>query len=247
MPADNLSLQVNFDRTEDDAEPVGLTRLEPNPYCLLFTGVACPPYADHFDTESGIDPVNNTESTGYSLILTWDINEALTFKSITARRETDTENWIDFDTTPIAIADSEATYYDDQTTQEFQLLYTGGGKLSGVLGLYYFDGTAGGIVQAIFFTNFPNTTEGSVDTTSYALYADANYQLTDRLTLNLGLRPTREKKHGRAFNVYNIPPDNSTTTILLQRTSTTRRPSPPGRPSSVSTTSSTRTSWATFR
>jgi iron complex outermembrane receptor protein len=209
LPADNVTLQLNFDRTEDDAEPVGLTRLEANPFCVLFTGVACPPYPNLFDTESGIDPVNEAESTGYSLTLTWDINEALQFKSITAYRETDTRNWIDFDTTPLAIADSEATYYDDQTTQEFQLLYTGGGRLSGVLGLYYFDGTAGGIVEAIFFTNFPNTTEGYVDTKSYSIYADASYKLSDKLALNLGLRPTREEKHGVAFNVYNT--DNNFT------------------------------------
>lgn len=208
LPAENVSLQVNFDRSEDDAEPVGLTRLEPNQFCPIFLGAPCPPYADLFDTESGIDPVNESTTTGYSLVLTWDINEALQFKSITAYRETDTRNWIDFDTTPAAIADSEATYYDDQTTQEFQLLYSGGERLSGVLGLFYFDGTAGGIVEAIFFTNFPNTTEGQVDTKSYALYADMDYKLTDQLTLNLGLRPTREEKHGRAFNVYNIPPDD---------------------------------------
>jgi iron complex outermembrane receptor protein len=207
LPSEKVTLQLNFDRTEDDAEPVGLTRLEANPFCALFTGVACPPYPNLFDTESGIDPVNEAESTGYSLALTWDINDALRFKSITAYRETDTRNWIDFDTTPLAIADSEATYYDDQTTQEFQLLYTGSGRLSGVLGLYYFDGTAGGIVEAIFFTNFPNTTEGFVDTKSYSIYADARYKLTDRMTLNLGLRPTREEKRGVAFNVYNTDND----------------------------------------
>jgi iron complex outermembrane receptor protein len=209
LPSEKVSLQLNFDRTEDDAEPIGLTRLEANPFCVLFTGVACPPYPDLFDTESGIDPVNETESTGYSLALTWEISDALQFKSITAYRETDTRNWIDFDTTPLAIADSEATYYDDQTTQEFQLLYTGSDVWDGVFGLYYFDGTAGGRVEAIFFTNFPNTTEGYVDTTSYAVYADANVHLTGKLTLNLGLRPTREKKRGVAFNVYNT--DNTFT------------------------------------
>ena len=208
LPSDNVSLQFNFDRTEDDAEPIGLTRLEANPFCVVLAGVACPPYPDLFDTESGIDPVNNTESTGYSLTLKWDINPGLQFKSITAYRETDTQNWIDFDTSPLAIADSEATYFDDQTTQEFQLIFTGSEKWSGVLGFYYFDGLAGGEVQAIFYTNFPNTTTGDMGTKSYAAYADGSVRLTDRLTLNLGLRPTRETKHGRAFNVYNIPPDD---------------------------------------
>ncbi|MEE4271095.1 MAG: TonB-dependent receptor, partial [Thermoanaerobaculales bacterium] len=209
LASDNVSFELNYDHTEDDAEPIGLTRLVANPFCDLFTGVSCPPYPDLFDTESGIDPVNETESNGYSLAATWDINDSWTFKSITAYRETDTLNWIDFDTTPLAIADSEATYYDDQTTQEFQLVYSGSDRWSGVLGLYYFDGTAGGKVEAIFFTNFPNTTEGYVETTSYAVYADASVKLTDRLSLNLGLRPTREKKHGVAFNVYNT--DNTFT------------------------------------
>ena len=203
LPSEKVSVRLNYDHTEDDAEPIGLTRLEANPFCLAFTGVACPPYPDLFDTESGIDPVNEVKATGYSLAVTWGISEALQFKSITAYRETDTRNWIDFDTTPLALADSEATYYDDQTTQEFQLLYTGSDVWDGVFGFYYFDGTAGGKVEAIFFTNFPNTTEGYVDTKSYAVYADANVHLTDRLTLNLGLRPTREEKHGVAFNVYN--------------------------------------------
>lgn len=207
LPTDNLSLRGDFDRTEDDAEPVGLTRLESNPFCWVYGGYACEPFPNLFDTESGIDPINETKSTGYSLTLTWDINPGLTFKSITAYRETDTRNWIDFDTDPLQIADSEATYFDDQTTQEFQLVYTGSDRWSGVLGFYYFDGFAGGTVNAIFYTNFPNTTDGDMGTKSYAIYADGSYRLTDRLTLNLGLRPTRETKHGRAFNVYNT--DNS--------------------------------------
>jgi iron complex outermembrane receptor protein len=208
LPSDKVSLRADYDSTEDNAEPVGLTRLAENPFCWIYLGQACPPYDDLFDTESGIDPVNDTKSTGYSLTLSWDINPALQFKSITAYRETDTRNWLDFDTTPAAIADSQATYYDDQTTQEFQLVYTGSSKWSGVLGFYYFDGLAGGQVKANFLTNIPNTTTGDLGTKSYAVYADGSVKLSDRLTLNLGLRPTRETKHGTAFNVYNIPPDD---------------------------------------
>ena len=208
LPSDKVSLRADYDYTKDNAEPIGLTRLESNPFCWVYLGAACDPLPNLFDTESGIDPVNNTKSTGYSLTIAWDINPGLQFKSITAYRETDTQNWIDFDTSPAAIADSQATYYDDQTTQEFQLIYTGSEKWSGVLGFYYFDGLAGGEVEAIFYTNFPNTTTGDQGTKSYAVYADGSIKLSNRLTLNLGLRPTRETKHGRAFNVYNIPPDD---------------------------------------
>jgi iron complex outermembrane recepter protein len=203
LASEKVSLQVSFDRSEDDAEPVGLTRLQPNFLCPVFGLPPCPPLPNLFDTQSGLAPLNSAESTGYSLVLTWDINEALRFKSITAYRETESINSIDFDTTPAQIIDTgPAFYFDDQTTQEFQLLYSGGGRLSGVLGLYYFDGTAGGNVKAIFGGTTFSVTDGDIDTTQYALYADANIALTEKLTLNLGLRPTREEKTGRAFNYF---------------------------------------------
>ncbi len=212
--SDKVSIRADYDHTEDRAEPVGLTRLAANPLCPLFGIGACPPYDNLFDTESGLAPINSTDSTGYSLTLTWDINPALQFKSITAHRENDAQNNIDFDTTPAPIVDTgPAVYFDDQTTQEFQLVFTGSDKWSGVLGLYYFDGTAGGRVNATFVGSTFVTTEGDIDTKSYALYADGSFRLTDRLTLNVGLRPTRETKHGRAFNVYNT--DNTYTDYWL--------------------------------
>lgn len=221
LPTDNLSFKVDFDRTEDDSEPVGLTRLAPNYLCPFLLGEACPPLPDLFDTQSGLEPLNEVESTGYSLVATWDINDVLKFKSITAYRETDTLNNIDFDTTPYPIVDSSPVYFDDQTTQEFQLVYNGDSGWDGVFGLYYFDGKAGGTVKATFtaidanFAPFPTytTTDGDMKTESYAVYADVNINLTDRLTLNLGLRPTEEKKTGRAFNVLNT--DDTFENILL--------------------------------
>jgi len=213
LPSDKVSLRADYDSTEDRAEPVGLTRLAANPLCPLFGIGECPPYDNIFDTESGLAPINSTDSTGYSLTLTWDINPALQFKSITAYRENDAQNNIDFDTTPAPIVDTgPAVYFDDQTTQEFQLVFSGSDKWSGVVGLYYFDGTAGGKVNATFIGSIFVTTEGDIDTKSYALYADGSFKLSDRLTLNVGLRPTRETKHGTAFNVYNT--DNSYEDIL---------------------------------
>ena len=203
LPAENLRFQVNYDHTEDNAEPLGLARLQANPLCPIFLGTTCEPFDNNFDTESGLAPVNSTEATGYSLNVIWDINPGLQFKSITAYRSTDTENNIDFDTTPAPIVDSSPIYYDDQTTQEFQLVFTGSDKWDGVVGLYYFDGNAGGEVKATFVGSTFTTTSGSVGTESYAIYADANIHLSRKLTLNLGIRPTRETKHGQAYNVFN--------------------------------------------
>ena len=202
LPSDNVSFEFNWDRTEDDANPVGLTRLAPNPLCPLF-GASCPVFDNLFDTESGLEPLNGTVSNGYALTLNWDISPDWRFKSITAYRDSESDNNIDFDTSPLRIADAASFYYDEQLTQEFQLLYSGSDAWDFVAGLYYFDGEAGGTVKTVFFESTFVTTDGYTKTDSYAFYADANVRLTDRLNLNVGLRPTRETKNGRAFNVYN--------------------------------------------
>ncbi|MEM6793291.1 MAG: TonB-dependent receptor [Acidobacteriota bacterium] len=200
LASEDVTVKLRLDRTEDDAEPKGLTRLEANPFCLLFLGQACGPLENVFDTQSGLEPLNSTDSEGYSLTIDWRINDDWSFKSITAYRESDSQNNIDFDTTPARITDVIATYFDEQTSQEFQLIYDGGGRLDGVFGLFYFDGSAGGLVQNIFLESIFGTTEGTTDTESFALFGDGTYALSDRLNLNFGIRVTEEEKRGIAFN-----------------------------------------------
>ncbi len=206
IASENVTVSFSADMTEDDAEPKGLTRLEANPLCPLFLGRTCPPEPNLFDTRSGLDPANGTDSEGYSMTIEWLIDDSWLFKSITAYRESDSRNNIDFDTTPARITDVFATYFDDQTSQELQFIYTSANKLNGVLGLYYFDGFAGGLVQNIFLDGSPfinplfGTTDGDTNTDSIAIFGDGSYQLNDRTTLNFGLRVTEEEKRGRAFN-----------------------------------------------
>ena len=100
LPTDNISAILSYDRTEDSSSPKGYNRLAANPLCPLFLGAECGPLANPFDVESGLEPTNGTDSDGTALTVKWDINDTWTFKSITAQRESDTNNNIDFDTTP---------------------------------------------------------------------------------------------------------------------------------------------------
>lgn len=200
LPTDNLSFVLSYDNTEDDASPKGYKRLEANPLCPVFLGESCPPLSDPFDVEAGLEPLNGTDSEGVSLTVQWGLSDSLMLKSITADRESDSRNNIDFDTTPARITDVIATYFDEQTTQEFQLIYDAGGKLDGVVGLFYLDGKAGGLVQNIFFDSIFGTTDGDTETTSYAVFGEGSYALSDALNVNFGLRYTDEEKCGRAFN-----------------------------------------------
>ncbi|MEJ2086729.1 MAG: TonB-dependent receptor, partial [Acidobacteriota bacterium] len=200
LATDDLSFSLSYDNIRDRANPKGLTRLADNPFCPIFLGTTCPPEDNNFDTTSGLDPKNSTDTEGAALNVRWAINDEWLFRSITAYRENDTENNIDFDTTPAPITDVEATYFDDQTSQEFQFLYDGGGKLTGVLGFFYFDGFAGGLVKNNFLNSIFGTTDGDTKTESYALFGDGSYFISPKWVLNFGLRGTREKKTGRAYN-----------------------------------------------
>jgi iron complex outermembrane receptor protein len=130
LPSEDVTLKFSYDWTEDNAEPKGLTRLAANSLCPLFLIGTCEPLPDIFDTEAGLEPANGTDSEGYSMVIEWDINDHWLFKSITAHRESDTRNNIDFDTTPAVIADTTTFYFDEQDSQEFQFIYTGGQRAS---------------------------------------------------------------------------------------------------------------------
>jgi iron complex outermembrane receptor protein len=196
---DTWRVAFNADYTQDDSAPKGYQRLRANNLCPLF-GITCAPNDSRWDTQSGLAPLNGTDSFGGSVVISSALNSAWDFKSISAYRESDTENNIDFDTTQARIVDVATTYFDNQLSQEFQFVYDAGGKTTGVLGAYYFDGEAGGLVKNIFVNAQFGTTNGRTLTEQLAVFGDGSYALNDKWTLNGGLRATREKKNGIAFN-----------------------------------------------
>jgi iron complex outermembrane recepter protein len=214
LVSEKTRVMFSGDYTKDDAEPKGYQRLRANNLCPLF-GITCAPNDSRFDTQSGLAPLNGTDAKGLSIVVSSTLNDAWDFKSISAYRESDSENNIDFDTTPARIVDVAATYYDEQLTQEFQFVYDAGGSLRGVLGAYYFDGEAGGLVKNIFVNAQFGTTNGKTLTEAIALFGDGSYSVNDRWTLNGGLRATREKKNGIAFNAGFANDQFSTPVVIL--------------------------------
>ena len=149
-----------------------------------------------YDTRAGLGDDNYVETEGLSLTAEWTISDMLTFKSITARREGATDTVIDFDGTPSPTLDIPAYYADDQFTQEFQLLFNGA-RWQGVAGVYYLDGHAEGAFDTIVGNLGVSIGNGGfVDTESYAVFADFNFDLTDRRRVAVGARYTEDEKTG---------------------------------------------------
>ncbi|WP_416877136.1 TonB-dependent receptor [Litorimonas sp.] len=186
-PSDSFNVRIAGDLTQDDSNAKHGHRLLPSADGTL------PVTDSEYDTRAGIGDNNEVETRGVSLTASYDLNEALTVKSITAYREGETVTPIDFDALPQPDFDVPATYQDDQFSQEVQLLYSGD-RLSGVAGLYYLDGSASGdfdvILGALGLTIYQ---AGDQSKENISAYADFTYDLTNALSVSLGGRYTEDK------------------------------------------------------
>lgn len=135
---------------------------------------------------------SETDVFGLSATLDYNLSENLAIKSITAYRELDSDFARDGDHSPHRIAQFEDTLEQDQFTQELQLLGTYD-RMNWILGLYYFS-EDGDNVNTLDFTVSNFRSGGAFDNTSWAAFAQATYDMTDRLHLTLGARYTDEDK-----------------------------------------------------
>jgi iron complex outermembrane receptor protein len=199
---DDFDMQIAFDWIDDKSGVRGARMLAPN----RFAPTAAP-LNDRYDVRNGMPNINDTELKGIAATVNWrpgegSLLENWTFRYVAAKRESDTETNIDFDTLPNRIADVKAFYSDEQTSHELQVNYDAGGRARGVFGLYKFDGRAGGRVLNNFFDLVFGDTRGNVYTNSLAFYADWTFDLTDRLRLDLGARYTDEDKNAVVLNRF---------------------------------------------
>ena len=211
-PTDTVFIRIAGDRTEDKSNVNHGHRetFEPNSKQAVLPG--------RYDTLAGIGDDQKVVTQGLSLTAEWQASDLLTLKSITAYRDGYTSGpGIDFDGTPqpfLDVAASGKVYKDHQFSQELQAMIEAD-KLQGVVGVYYMDATASGAFDTILgrglvpeaalvpvvsaYTALTQLTTGSVDTKSFAIFADMNYDLTEKLKISLGARWTRDKKTGEVF------------------------------------------------
>jgi len=170
------------------------------------------PYA----TYANGDLLSTVDVYGASLTLN-SSHDNFDIKSITALRDTSYDVKRDADNTPLTILHSENHDEIRQISQELQI--TGSAldnKLAWVGGLYYFQ-------EDVTFDNpviLPAKTVGALnnagvsDTTNTAAFAQATWDVTERLHLTGGLRYTSETKkttpNFHAIGNYNVPNPFST-------------------------------------
>lgn len=191
FPKDSgFSLQGAVDRTQDNSNMRGFQRLAVNP-----SAPTVPPATHRYDIASGMPNQNYTNSGGHSFTAKQQLNNDWALKYIHSYRSSETDTGIDFDGLPNKIADVRAFYADASRSHEVQLAGP-----SGVIGLYRFEGRAGGRVRNNFFNLLFGDTNGRVETTGNAIFGEWDWELTPRLGLTTGLRYTQEEKHAVVLN-----------------------------------------------
>lgn len=185
-----FSLLANIDRTQDNSNMRGFQRMRVNP-----SAPTVPVASDRYDIASGMPNKNFTNSGGHSFAANYQLGSGWALKYIHSFRSSATDTSIDFDGLPNKIADVRAFYADASRSHEVQLA----GE-QGMIGVYRFEGRAGGRVRNNFFNLLFGDTNGQVLTTGTALFGEWDWQLTPRLGLSTGLRHTKEEKRAIVLN-----------------------------------------------
>jgi iron complex outermembrane receptor protein len=186
-----VSVRISGDYSRDKSDPRGGHRIIPG----LLSGA---PVLDNvFDTRGGlVDPKQDIEAYGLAMNISVDLSDTLTLRSISAWRKDDTLTPIDFDALPAADVDVPGGYFNEQVSQEVQLLVDAG-PLSGMVGAYYLDATADTLFDVRLFTTLSGLTaftNAAVDTETYAIFGDFTYDLSEQLSLSVGGRYTWDKR-----------------------------------------------------
>ena len=212
-PSDNLRVDISADYSADDAalnvgQPVnGLTTLFGAPLLAV-------PSPDHWNWTAATTPTlpNSTQLRHWGVggTITYDISDNLTFKSITAYRNLQTDDYVDIDATQLEVGDVFVGVDQDQTSQEFQLLYSSE-NWNVVAGAYYLRENITSHQEAyaddliglfpnpyplgpLTPTTFTRYIDDDLQTTSWAGYLNGSYRFSNGLGLSAGIRYTSETK-----------------------------------------------------
>jgi iron complex outermembrane receptor protein len=198
-PNSDLFIRFATDKTVDDSEPRQGQRLTAGP-----APASIQPASGAYDTRANLYKVLGHEqqvtTEGSSLLAEYTIDPTLSVKSITAYRKSKSYAPIDFDSLEVPYWEAPSFYKDNQTSQEFQLTYTGQ-KVQGVAGVFYMKTNAYNDFDVLYNAagGLSLLTHDDIDSKTWAAYADASYNLSDAFSVTVGGRYTEDERRAEIF------------------------------------------------
>ncbi len=208
-PTETMDLEYSYTREEYDQDtPPLLNVAQPNQlFCSTFgfcaEDIDTPASGDRFDvTQNGPNDATFDADT-HIVSAAWAINDEFSLDYIFGYRETEETVSQDFDATPLTLFETTRPEDYDQTSHELRLTRSGE-RLDFVVGAYLFD-----MEYTIDLTSFigffgptvltfPQTANQETD--SWALFFEADYNLTDELVLTVGGRYSDDEKQAQITN-----------------------------------------------
>jgi len=216
-PADRVDVELAGDYTWDNSTTTN--------YSSAFQPGGFNPDVSY----SGVDPKNESSAGGVSLRANLDLDDNLTFRSLSSYRgftqDADYDNQgtpaVPFNGVPgapLGWNSANFVYYNNRNfTQEFQLNGQFD-RLSFASGLFFYRSRL--IFNRHFYNNFqvgtlPREQYGEQRETSYAAYGQLTYNLTERLRGTLGLRVSRQKVDS-SYRLTQLDLSEQPTAVLVQ-------------------------------
>ena len=154
---------------------------------------------------------NDTEISGASVKLTWDVNDNVELVSITAYNTLEKSLTSDADGTPLPIGRTTYNVESEAFSQEIRLSGSTD-TMTWITGAFYYDEqkdplqfVVDEIVAGAGGNPFGANGDATLDTKSWAVFGQTEFTLSDQLTLIAGLRYTDEQKELTIANDLNNP------------------------------------------
>ncbi len=172
---------------------------------------ALPPSSDLHAIRTNANEGTDQQVSGAVVTVTWDL-ESVAFKSITGWFNNETDIFRDGDRTELDLYTKRRVEDASQFSQEFNLTSNSSGKWEWILGAFYYsDDVSDKDTEILFEPNasIPGATgtlfsfDSNIESTSWALFGQASYSISDKLRGTFGLRYSVDEKQGQT-NFRNI-------------------------------------------
>jgi len=157
----------------------------------VFESYVGAPSGNYWDSFTSLPQYSDTQVYNAGLDITADLSDSITLRSLTGFMSIDRRSQTDTDGTPFALIGGPRETQDQYYSQELQLLGDAG-RLNWVAGLYYgnergHDQTVSDTVRFISSTS-PTVYDATVRNKSYAIFAQADYEILPSLRVTAGAR-----------------------------------------------------------
>jgi iron complex outermembrane receptor protein len=186
QPSDDVDVSIAGDWSRDNQQ---------GRYGIDVSGILRPPTGSLYVASSGTDSRNVGKAYGLTGTIDWNASDNVALKSITAYRVTTQRYNLDLTDQPVPLYVLFTDAESKQFSHEFQVTgEAADGRLNYVGGLYFFDEASEAYIGDFIFQFLYFNKDLEVDVRSYAAFAQIDYAFSDRFSVILGGRFTRDEK-----------------------------------------------------